>query len=169
MRPLKEISLWTPPMRFSTEDFYDILSLPPGAQTLREALGLPRDLKAEVAGSAKGDLGASSQPTLPTHWEPAGSEGLGTCTMPLVMGKHLLQSPSSPEPQAIGLRLPHKQSQTKPMRHRAMLGAMAMPRAIFTKHTATSRHKLRLAHTATLMESSDRTGAHTRLARYSYT
>lgn len=39
----------------------------PQAQSLREALGLPRNLKAEVAGSAKGDLGASSQPTLPTH------------------------------------------------------------------------------------------------------
>lgn len=81
------------------------------------------------------------------------------------MGNHLLQSPSSPEPQDIGLRLPQRQSQTKLMRHRAMLGAMA----IFTKHTATSRHKLRLAHTATLMGSSDRTGAHTRLARYTYT
>lgn len=84
------------------------------------------------------------------------------------MGNHLLQSPSSPEPQDIGLRLPQRQSQTKLMRHRAMLGAMAMPGAIFTKHTATSRHKLRLAHTATLMGSSDRTGAHTRLARYIY-
>lgn len=26
---IKEISLWTPPTRLSTEDFYDILSLPP--------------------------------------------------------------------------------------------------------------------------------------------
>lgn len=49
------------------------------------------------------------------------------------MGNHLLQSPSSPEPQDIGLRLPQRQSQTKLMRHGAMLGAMAMPGAIFTK------------------------------------
>lgn len=144
---------------------------------MREALGLPRDLKAEAVGPAQGDLCTSSPPTLPTHWEPAGDEGLGRCIVPLVMGGHLLQSPNSPEPQAIRLRLPQRQSQIGPQNPskcgysatQSYAGGRGYAWSYIHKHTAASRCKLGLEHRATPMGGSDRTGTHTSLATYSYT
>lgn len=113
MRPLEETSLWAPPMRLSTEDFNDIFSFPPGTNS-EGTPRLSRDLEAKAVGPAQGDLCASfpAYPahTLGTSWR----EGLESCVVLLVLGDHLLQSPSSPEPQATGLPLPQRQSQTRP-------------------------------------------------------
>lgn len=95
-------------------------------------MGLPRDLEAEVAGPAQGSLGASSQPPLPTQWKPAGGEVWEDEWYPCDGGPPAAD-PSSPEPQASGLRLPQRQCQTgahNSMQMRLQLGAIlyCMPR-----------------------------------------
>lgn len=71
-----------------------------------------------MAGPAQGSLGASSQPPLPTHWKSAGGEVWEDEWYPCDGGPPAAD-PSSPEPQASGLRLPQRQCQTGPTQFHA--------------------------------------------------